>query len=135
MNVNIVGRHVQVNRAIEDHAIEKFSKLDRYFSGIQHVDVVVRLDGHGPAKLCAVEATVKLGQGAQLVGKGSAPEMLSAIDMAESRLEKQIRRFHARLKTRRDRTRASHGKAAPVAEAEEQTYEQIVREMLDEGEE
>jgi ribosomal subunit interface protein len=135
MNVNIVGRHVQVNNEIESHATEKFAKLDRYFSGIQNVDIVIGLEGHGAAKLCAVEATVSLGQGARLIGKGSAEDMLAAIDMAENRLQKQIRRFNARLKTRRDRTRASHDSGAASGGSEEETYEEIVREMLEEGEE
>ena len=61
-------------------------------------------------------------------------DMMQAIDAAEAKLQKQIRRFHARLKAHRDRTRISD--SAPTArEQEEATYEQVVREMLDEEEE
>ena len=79
-------------------------------------------------------ALVVLGRGSKLVGKGQGPDLTAAIDQSETRLEKQIRRFHARLKSHRARDRIGPGKAA-TREEEEATYEQVVREMLEEGEE
>lgn len=134
MKLNIVGRHLDISPRMENHAREKFGKLDRYFAGIQHADVVLQVNGRGQAATFGVEAAVVLGHGTRLVGKGQAPDALSAIDQAENRLEKQIRRFHARLKAHRDRQRISHDRGAPQEE-EEATYEQVVREMLEEGEE
>ena len=134
MKVNIRGRHIRVTPEIELQVEERFNKLDRFFAGIQRADVVVALDGHGHQKTCNVEATVTLGQGAQLIGKGQSGDMEAAIEVARGKLEKQVRRFHARLKTRRDRTRIGQGNSAPAPE-EEVTYEEIVREMLEEGEE
>jgi len=132
MKVNVTGRHVTLTSELETYALEKFSKLDRYFSGIQRADVILRLEGHGTTKTCVVEATVVLGQGARLHGRGEAPDdMLVAVDMAEARLEKQVRRFHAKLKARRDR--ADIPPVEPVVATErEATYEQIVRQMLEE---
>jgi len=135
MKVNIVGRHVQVTEQMEEHAREKFSKLSRFFAGIRHADVVMDVDGHGQAVTYTVEASVVLGQGAQLLGKAQADDMLAAIDLAESKLEKQIRRFHARLKDHRARQPRPVEGGAPPAAPEEATYEQVVREMLEEGEE
>jgi putative sigma-54 modulation protein len=134
MKLNLVGRHLDISPRMEDHAREKFSKLDRYFAGIQHADVVLQVNGRGQAATYGVEAAVVLGHGTRLVGKGEAADALSAIDLAENRLEKQIRRFHARLKAHRDRRRISHDREGPPEE-EEATYEQVVREMLEEGEE
>ena len=129
MKLNIVGRHLDISPRVEDHAREKFSKLDRYFAGIQHADVVLQVNGRGQAATVGVEAAVVLGHGTRLVGKGQAPDALSAIDQAENRLEKQIRRFHARLKAHRDRQRISHDRAAPPEE-EEATYEQVVHRLF-----
>jgi len=134
MKLNIVGRHLDISPKMENHAREKFAKLDRYFAGIQHADVVMQVNGRGQAATFGVEAAVVLGHGARLVGKGKAADAFSAIDQAENKLEKQIRRFHARLKAHRDRQRISHDKGG-LPEKEEATYEQVVREMLDEGEE
>ncbi len=102
--------------------------------GIQHADVVLQVNGRGQAATYGVEAAVVLGHGTRLVGKGQAADALSAIDQAENRLGKQIRRFHARLKAHRDRQRITPEQGAPPEE-EEATYEQVVREMLEEGEE
>jgi putative sigma-54 modulation protein len=134
MKLNIVGRHLEISPKMENHAREKFAKLDRYFAGIQHADVVMQVNGRGQAATFGVEAAVVLGHGARLVGKGKAADAFSAIDQAENKLEKQIRRFHARLKAHRDRQRITHDKGG-LPEEEETTYEQVVREMLDEGEE
>ena len=130
MKVNIVGRNVKVTPAMHDYARDRAERLDKYFVGIQHVNLV--MDVHGLVH--EVEAVAMLGQGAKLVGKAEAEDMYAAIDMAESKLQKQIRRFHARLKAHRERRRISDGR--PVdAEQEEKTYEQVVRELLEEEKE
>ncbi len=133
MKVNITARHLQVNEDVEEHAEEKFGKLDRFFSGIRHVDLVITLEGHGPTASCHVEATCILDHGTRLRGHGDAGDVLAAVDEAEQRLQKQLRRFHARLKAHRDRSRIGSDADVP-ASAEEATYEQVVREMLEEGE-
>ena len=128
MKVNISGRHVAVSDETETYARDKAEKLGKYFSGIQRVDIVI---DHNSKSHTVVEASVVLGQGAKLLGKAEAEDMKVAIDRAESKLTKQIRRFHAKLKAHRDRTRVADG--APVAhEEQEATYEQVVQEMLEE---
>ena len=127
MKVNVTGRHVTVRPEWEEYALERAERLDKYFTGIQHVDYV--LDAKG--KEHRVEMTVVLGQGARLMGKAESEDMKAAIDQADSKLTKQIRRFHAKLKAHRDRTRVADGVPAPSEESEA-TYEQVVREMLEE---
>jgi len=134
MKVNIVGRQIKVPDEVESYARDKFTKLVKYFAGIQHADVVMEVNGHGQQRLHQVEASVTLGHGARLQGRGSGADLLTAIDVAEGKLQKQIRRFHARLKAHRDRRRISQDSSIP-AQHEEATYEQVVREMLEEDQE
>ncbi len=134
MKVNIVGRQFKVPPDAESYARDRFSRLGKYFAGIRHADVVMAIDGHGQQRRHDVEASVTLGRGTRLLGRGTGTDLTTAIDAAEAKLEKQIRRFHARLKAHRDRTRISDAKPA-TAEQDEATYEQVVREMLDEEEE
>jgi putative sigma-54 modulation protein len=134
MKVNIVGRQIKVPPEAESYARDKFGRLGKYFAGIQHADIVMAIDGHAQQRRHEVEASVTLGHGTRLLGKGAGGDLTAAIDAAEAKLQKQIRRFHARLKAHRDRTRISDSQ--PVSpEQEEATYEQVVREMLDEEEE
>ena len=134
MKVTVTGRHVGVSPETESHAEEKFARLNRYFSGIQRTDVVIGRVGHGAKQTVQVEATVTLGHGTKLIGKGQAGDVNGALDAAESKLEKQIRRFHARLKAHRDRSRISDENQTAEVESEA-TYDQVVREMWEEGEE
>jgi ribosomal subunit interface protein len=134
MKISIVGRQIRVPAEAETYARDKLTKLGKYFAGIQHADVVMMIDGHGQQRLHEVEASVTLGHGARLQGRGAGNDMMAAIDAAEAKLQKQIRRFHARLKAHRDRTRISDS-TPTTAEQEEATYEQVVREMLDEEQE
>jgi len=127
MKVNVSGRHVTVRPEWEDYANEKAERLGKYFSGIQHVDFVV--DANAKAHRC--EMTVVLGQGARLLGKAEAEEMRVAIDQAETKIEKQMRRFHAKLKAHRDRTRIADD-VPQKEDSNEETYEQVIQEMLEE---
>jgi putative sigma-54 modulation protein len=131
MKVNIVGRHVKVTRAMQDYAEEKLSRMDRYFPHIEKVDIVMDVDGLRHH----VEVSLVMGRGAKLVGKAEAEEMFAAIDLAESKVRKQIRRFNSRLKDHRDRSRIGHGEGEPgdgEAPEDEETYDRVVREMLEE---
>ena len=129
MKVNVRGRHLTVTPEMEGYATEKVSKFDRFFAGLDHADVVMEVAG----LMHHVEITVGLGKGVRLFSKAEAEDMYAAIDMAESKLEKQIRRFHARLKAHRDRTRIGE-EHEHKAEDDETTYETVVREMLENGE-
>ena len=128
MKINISGRHISLDAATEEYAREKAEKLGKFFSGIQHVDIVL---AHGGNNVNHVESSVVLGQGARLVGKAESEDMKAAIDQADSKLTKQVRRFHAKLKAHRDRTRVTDGVPQP-SDDHEATYEQVVREMLEE---
>ena len=133
MKVNVRGRHLKITPELEEYAEEKVSKFDRFFAGIQQSDVMMEVTGQDHH----VEIAVMLGQGARLFAKAEAEDMYAAIDLAESKLEKQIRRFHARLKAHRDRARIGDDEPTRDRESDsddETTYERVVREMLENGE-
>ena len=131
MKVNIRGRHLKITAEMEQYATEKVGKFDRFFPGIQQADVVMAVNGPNHD----VEIAVMLGKGARLFGKAEAEDMYAAIDLAESKLEKQIRRFHARLKAHRDRARIGERPPDGAGTADDETtYEKIVLEMLEDGE-
>ena len=127
MKINIVARHTAGNSKWEEYAREKSEKLGKFFAGVQHVECVL----DAGSKTNSVEMNVVLGQGAKLVGKAESDEMFAAIDQAEAKLEKQMRRFHAKIKAHRDRTRIADAPPSPVEE-HEATYEQVIQEMLEE---
>jgi len=128
MKVNIVGRHLHVTPAMQDYARERLSKLEHFFVGIRHVDVTMNVNGLAHH----VELAAFLGKKSKLIAQADGGDMYQAVDAAEAKLQKQIRRLHARLKAHRDRTRITD--AGDVeAQDQEATYEQVVREMLEEA--
>ncbi|MGQ0612378.1 MAG: ribosome hibernation-promoting factor, HPF/YfiA family [Planctomycetaceae bacterium] len=128
MKINIHGRHRKISPEIERYGREKAEKLGQFFDRLQSVDVTLDMDGRNQI----VEMSATLIRGVKLVGKATAEDLHAAIDLAESKLQRQIQKFHDRLKAHRDRTSAA-GKPTPRGEAQETTYEQVVREMLEEG--
>ncbi len=131
MKVNIRGRHLKITDEMQEYAVEKVGKFDRFFSGIQQADVVMAVNGLNHD----VEIAVLLGKGVRLFGRAEAEDMYAAIDLAESKLEKQIRRFHARLKAHRDRSRIGESPTETEdATEDETTYEKVIQEMLEDGE-
>jgi putative sigma-54 modulation protein len=130
MKVNVTGRHVKVTAEMESYATEKVGKFTTFFQGIQQADVTMDVEG----LTHHVEISVLLGPGQKLFGKAEADDMYAAIDAAEAKLEKQIRRLHARMKSHRDRTRISEGNEEAAAETQEETYESVVRDMLEKDE-
>jgi len=130
MKVKINGRHVKLEPTVEAYAREKALKLEHFFDRIDHVAVTLYADGKNQ-KL--VEMEVALVRGVRLVGKAAAGDFLEAIDLAEAKLQRQIQKFHDRLKAHRLRTGGAGGRPPSPAETE-QTYEQVVRDMLEEKE-
>ena len=130
MKVNVTGRHVKVTSEMEADATDKVHKLGKFFSGIHQADVLMDVNG----LTHTAEITVLLGQGQKLFGKADAEDIYAAVDLAEGKLEKQIRRYHARIKGHRDRTRIGDEPGSPAPAADEETYENVVREMLDKDE-
>jgi putative sigma-54 modulation protein len=130
MKVTINGRHVKVSDKVEAYARDKAGKLAHFFDRLDHVTVTLGADGKSQV---SAEMEVTLVRGVRLVGKASAGDFLSAIDLAEAKLQRQIQKFHDRLKAHRARTAGGGGRPPTQAETEK-TYEQVVREMLDEKE-
>ncbi|MFB3065949.1 MAG: ribosome hibernation-promoting factor, HPF/YfiA family, partial [Planctomycetota bacterium] len=104
MKVDLHVRHGSVAQAIQDYAVEKATRLDRYFDRILRVDVILEA-----GELCSAEMIAVLPRGAQLVGKAEGEDLQSVVDRAEGKLKRQIRRFHDKLRGHRDRSRAVGG--------------------------
>lgn len=86
-------KHVNVPDAVREHAEEKTSKLPRYYSGINQVEVVV--DGSKGGSL-SIEIIARGEHGHVFVATEDGTDVYRCIDMAVHKLGQQLRRKKTR---------------------------------------
>ncbi|MEQ8766221.1 MAG: ribosome-associated translation inhibitor RaiA [Planctomycetota bacterium] len=93
MNFDLTVRHTEVPDALKRYAEEKGSKLLKFYDRIETLHVVV--DIQKPNYIVEMEANV--GNKVPLVAKDSNEDMFAAVDAAESKLERQLKKFKEKL--------------------------------------
>lgn len=89
MLFTISGKHIDITEAIKRHAEEKTSRLPRYYSSINQVEVII--DGSEGGKT-SVEIIARGEHSMVFVGTESGEDAYRCIDLAVHKLEKQLRR-------------------------------------------
>jgi putative sigma-54 modulation protein len=100
MDVSISARHVKVTPRLEEVIQEKIGGLDHYLDGLDYAEVhfdQARNPRISDKETCEV---VIEGHGHHLRCKVHAPDPFTAIDMAEAKLERQIRKLRTRIQRR-----------------------------------
>jgi putative sigma-54 modulation protein len=85
----ITGKHVSISDGLRTHAEEKTSKLPRYYSGINQVEVIV--DGSQGGKT-SVEVIARGEHGNVFVATEMGDDAYQCIDLAVHKLEQQLRK-------------------------------------------
>ncbi len=86
-------RHVDVPEKLRTYAEEKATKLLKFYDRIENLHVTV--DIQKPLFLVEMEATV--GHKVRLIAKVSHEDMFAAVDSAETKLQRQLRKFKEKL--------------------------------------
>ena len=112
MDVSISARHVTITPRLEEVIQEKIGQLDRYLDGLDYAGVHFD-EAQNPRitdkEFCEV---VLKGNGHHLRCKVHAPDPFTAIDLAEAKLERQIRKLRTKL------LRRHHGTGATIRNGE-----------------
>lgn len=93
MLFTITGKHISITDAIRDHAEERTSKLPRYYSGINQVEVLV--DGKEAGRI-SVEVIARGEHGNVFVATEAGDDAYQCIDLAVHKLEGQLRKKKAK---------------------------------------
>jgi putative sigma-54 modulation protein len=133
LRILITGRHVGVTEAMKDYAREKASKLEKIHDRLTRLEVTMDVD-HDAHR---VEIVADAPRGVRLVGKAEGPDMYAAVDMAEEKLEAQLRKVKERLTDhhRGEESMGSVPKGATPPESPdrpETTYEDVIERLGDE---
>ena len=110
MRLNVRSRNGAVPEKLKEHVSKKIAKLEKYFDGIQKIDL---LNG-SERGLHIVEINLE-GDGIFLRSEERASDLYAAVDAAVEKVERQIKRFRERVK--RSRRHPGPVKEAGVAKA------------------
>lgn len=104
MDVSISARHVTITPRLEEVIHEKIGQLDRYLEGLDYAGVHFD-EAQNPRiadkEFCEVHLK---GHGHHLRCKVHAPDPFTAIDLAEAKLERQIRKLRTKIQRRQHGT-------------------------------
>lgn len=100
MEISISSRHTAVTAALEEVVRAKIGQLDRFLDYLDTAEVhfdVARNPRIVDRETCEVTLA---GRGHHLRCKVNAPDAFAAVDMAEAKLERQIRKLRTKLQRR-----------------------------------
>ncbi|MBN1419644.1 MAG: ribosome-associated translation inhibitor RaiA [Planctomycetes bacterium] len=114
MEIVVTARDPSITTGMKKHASQKMEKLQRYFDGANHVEVI--LDREGLQNV--VELVITVPRGGTIVCHSRGEDLYAAIDMVIDKAETQLTRFKEKIKDRRG-SRRSAPRIAGAEEAEE----------------
>lgn len=91
MNIDISARHFNLTDALRDHIDGKLSSLERYYDGLDDVQVILELS----KGICSTHVQMR-GDQLRLDAKNRGHDMYASFDDCVSSLEGQLRRFKER---------------------------------------
>jgi putative sigma-54 modulation protein len=118
VHIKISARHGQLTEATQQFIRDKAQKLLRFFDRLTQIEVTVDLQ----EGMKTVEFVVQAEHKHDFVARESHPDVLTAVDQAEAKLESQLRRYKEKIQDHR-RT-PSAGDVAGAARAPEQPTEE-----------
>jgi ribosomal subunit interface protein len=98
MSFRISGKNIDIGDALRDRVNGRIVEAtDKYFDGGFSGHVTLAKDGFGFRTECAIHLDSKV----TLRAEGEAADAYASADQAITRMEKQLRRYHRRLKDHR----------------------------------
>ena len=95
MKINVVAKNIQVTPALKEMVEKKISKLDKYFD--PNVEAKATLSVQKSSQI--IEVTIPF-NGVVLRVEESTDDMYKSIDLAEEKLQRQIRKQKTKLAKR-----------------------------------
>ncbi len=98
MSFRVSGKNLDLGDALRDRINDRIAEtVGKYFDGGYSGHVTLAKDGIGFRTECAIHLDSKV----TLHAEGTAADAYASADQAVTRIEKQLRRYHRRLKDHR----------------------------------
>ncbi len=122
MQINVLGRHIEVTDALRQYATEKFYRLEKYLP--KEIQVVITLSVVKKVHHIA-EASIK-SNGVLIQASEETEEMYSAIDLLIEKIERRVKRYKEKLVDHKHQTGRSEVTTASSPHPEDR-IPQIIR--------
>ena len=109
MLFTITGKHIGITEAVKKYAQQKTSRLPRYYSSINQIEVII--DGSKGGKT-SVEIIARGEHSKVFVGTESGENVYKCIDSAVHKLDEQLRRKKTKERDDKHTAAARRTKAA-----------------------
>jgi putative sigma-54 modulation protein len=121
MKVNVTARHFDLTPDLKDHAEKKLAKFSKYTDGLMKAHVVLEVEKYRSIAEISVH-----GREGDFTGREESADMMTSIDGAVEKVEKQIRRMMRKL---RDHNGNGGKEAMPMGETRIEAL-RVRREMM-----
>jgi putative sigma-54 modulation protein len=98
MQITITARHCELDEAYKHHAEQEILRLTRYIDQILNAGLIIVQEKYR----YTAELNIHI-DGATLTSKEEDPEMYVALDKAAAKMERQLKKFNAKLHDHRVR--------------------------------
>lgn len=126
MNITISARNSSIPQNTKDYAHEKAEKLQKYYR-LSKISIVMEVEGDN--YIIEMVATPEKG-GKAAIANAKASEWFAAIDQANDKMERQLRKLKERVKSHRLKKQKPEG-ASSKGEEPEETYKDAIDKMED----
>lgn len=123
MQIVITGKNIKLTDSIREYVESKIGRINRYFDHVLEVDVNLSVQrSKSKEERCIVEVTL-WANGVSIRGEESHSDLYAAVDLVTEKLEKQIKKYKERIKTKTRRKGTDTVEAAPEVEAKDHILE------------
>ncbi|MCF8061956.1 MAG: ribosome-associated translation inhibitor RaiA [Deltaproteobacteria bacterium] len=121
MDITVTFRHMDPIESVRDYAEEKISKIDKYLDTVSDAHIVLSIEKFRHT----ADVTLTM-NGARIKGVEETEDMYSAIDQVMDKIEKQVKKYLSKSRTRRSSDSIKEGgmPEEALAEAEEEADEE-----------
>ncbi len=97
MNIQITAKKIEIPQDIREYAMEKFTKLEKFNAHIQHIEAVIKAEER--SVFC--EIIIRIDNHESIVIEVQGDTIQAAVDIAEAKAERQLRKSKERASVRR----------------------------------
>lgn len=94
--ITITGRHLNVTPALRGYAMEKLSRLQKYFDRLMVAHIIVSGEKHQQVAEVNISAN-----GFSISGKGKTPDIFASVDEVVNKLERQLKKHREKFLERK----------------------------------